>query len=362
MAESDDQDSRTEEPTEKRLSDAIEKGNTPTAREAILFGSFTSLLCVCMFMSAGPIGRLVVTLKSVFVAAGSLRLDDREGAAILLTSLLMDAAAAVLPVLVALAAGTIVASLLQSPPAAVVSRIAPQLSRISPASGWKRLYGPAGFVEFGKSLVKLIAAGAILWFVLNGQYPRFAGLLMGEPALIPEALREFSVAIIARLLGLAAALAIADLVWSRLRWRRQLRMTRQDIKDEMKQAEGDPLIKARIRSIARQRASRRMMEKLPTATMVIANPTHYAVALRYAREDGGAPIVVAKGVDYLALKIREIAAEHGIPVIEDRPLARSLYDQVEIDSQIPAEFYVAIAEIIHYLNSRGRLPRRPRPN
>jgi flagellar biosynthetic protein FlhB len=129
-------------------------------------------------------------------------------------------------------------------------------------------------------------------------------------------------------------------------------MTRQELKDEMKQAEGDPLVKARLRSLARDRARRRMMAVVPKATVVIANPTHYAVALKYDRAKGGAPVVVAKGVDLIALRIREIAARHSVPVIEDKPLARALYDAVEVDQWIPPEFYRAIAKILHFLYSR----------
>ena len=135
-------------------------------------------------------------------------------------------------------------------------------------------------------------------------------------------------------------------------------MTPDEVRREMKESEGDPLLKARIRNIARQRSSRSMLQNLPTASMVITNPTHYAVALRYDRSEGGAPVVVAKGVDHLALRIREIAAEHAVPLVENRPLARGLYEQVDVDQQIPPEFYRAVAEIIHYLNSRGRLPRQ----
>lgn len=137
-------------------------------------------------------------------------------------------------------------------------------------------------------------------------------------------------------------------------------MTHQEVKQEMKEAEGDPHLKARIRSIARQRSSRRMLDNLPAASMVITNPTHYAVALRYVRGEGGAPVVVAKGVDHMALRIREVASEHSVPLIENRPLARGLYEQVDIDEQIPPEFYRAVAEIIHYLNARGRLPKQNR--
>ena len=141
-------------------------------------------------------------------------------------------------------------------------------------------------------------------------------------------------------------LVAADLVWSRLFWSRDLRMTRQEVKDEMKQVDGDPLVKARMRSLARDRARKRMIAAVPRATFVVTNPTHYAMALRYVKEEGGAPMVIAKGQDLIALKIREIATEHSIPIIEDKLLARSLYKVVEVDKMIPPEFYKAIAEIV----------------
>src|SRR5262249_15260262 len=137
-------------------------------------------------------------------------------------------------------------------------------------------------------------------------------------------------------------------------WRRELRMTRQELKDEHKQADGDPIVKARLRSLARDRARKRMIARVPQATVIIANPTHYAIALRYVRTENHAPLVVAKGQDLIALKIREIAEKHGIPVVEDKLLARSLYDKVQIDQLIPPEFYRAVANVILYLMSRGR--------
>ena len=153
--------------------------------------------------------------------------------------------------------------------------------------------------------------------------------------------------------GSLAALVVADLLWTRLKWHFDLRMTKQEVKDEQKQAEGDPIVRARQRSLARDRARRRMMAAVPRATVVIANPTHYAVALRYVRGEEATPFVLAKGLDNLALKIREIAEAHDIPVIEDRALARSLYEAVSLDRPIPTEFYRAIAEIILYLMSRS---------
>ena len=147
-------------------------------------------------------------------------------------------------------------------------------------------------------------------------------------------------------------MVVADIVWSRIRWRTDLRMTRQELKDEFKQSEGDPLVKSRLRSLARDRARRRMIAAVPTATVVIANPTHFAIALKYDRAKGGAPVVVAKGADLIALRIREIASRHSVPIIEDKPLARALYDAVEVGQWIPPEFYRAVAKILHLLYTR----------
>jgi flagellar biosynthetic protein FlhB len=361
MAEEQDKDSRTEEPTEKRIADAISKGNVPLAREATLFGSMAAVLGTFLVLGNWSVNLLTGTLKEVMSAAGDMRLEDREAAATYITSLLAGVSAAVLPVMAMIAAGTIIASVIQNAPSVAAERITPRLSRISLLAGWTRLFGKMGLVEFVKSVIKLTVAAAIIWMALRRDLPRFVSALSADPYLLPGLMLDLAAGILVPLLILALFLAIADLVWSRFRWRRELRMTRHDVRQEMKEAEGDPLLKARIRHNARQRSSHRMLDSLSSASMVITNPTHYAVALRYTRGEGGAPVVVAKGVDHLALRIREIATEHAVPLIENRPLARSLYDQVDIDEQIPPEFYRAMAEIIHYLNSRGRLPRQARP-
>ena len=357
MAEDDDKESKTEEPTEKRISDAIEKGNVPVAREATLLGSIAAILTVITLLGSWAVVQLMATLHSALATAGTMRIDDREAAASYLVTLLRDAGLPLLPVMGIIAAGTVIASLAQNIPSAASERIKPQFSRVSPAAGWKRLFGKSGFVEFGKSVLKLAAVATILWSLFTRDLRRFISALTADPATLPDLLQDMASGTLVPLLILALLLAMADLVWSRIRWRHDLRMTHQEIKEEMKEAEGDPHIKARIRSIGRQRASQRMLEKLPQASMVITNPTHYAVALRYVRGEGGAPVVVAKGADHLALKIREIATAHKVPLVENRPLARGLYEQVQVDDQIPPEFYHAVAEIIHYLNGTGRLPR-----
>ena len=360
MADNDDKDSRTEEPTERRLSEAIEKGNVPFAREAAMFGSVSAILAACLLLGSWSTSQLTIALQSLFDNAGTLRLEDREGVARLLTSTLLAATIAVLPFMAMVAGGTIVASIMQNVPSAASDRIAPKMTRISLSSGWTRLFGRNGWIEFAKSVVKLIAVATITFFVLRSQFPGFLETLHADPVLLPGTMMDNVTHFLGVLTVTSLLLAIADLTWSRIKWRRDLRMTRHEIMEELKQSEGDPYIKARIRAIGRQRSSRRMLDKLPQASMVITNPTHFAVALRYVREEGGAPIVLAKGVDHLALKIREIAAAHDVPVVENKPLARALYEKVEVDSQIPAEFYRAVAEIIHFLNSRNRLPSHSR--
>lgn len=354
MAEQGDRESRTEQPTDKRLNEAIEKGNVPFSREAVTFGSLLALTIVCYQLLPWAAIDMAGSLGTVLSHAGEIELSDREATANLATALVVAVSSLILPIMAVLAAGTIVASLAQNVPSLVAERIKPKPSRLSPASGWSRILGKAGLIEFAKSLVKLASVSVVTTLVLRGHIDEFRMALTEDPILLPTNMLVSVSKVITVLCIFSLLLAVADITWSRVKWRRDLRMTRHEVKEEMKQAEGDPHIKARIRSVARQMSSRRMIDNVQTATMVIANPTHFAVALRYDRDQSGAPLVVAKGVDYMALKIREIAGEHRIPIIEDKPLARALYDSVPLDSQIPPEFYRAVAEIIHYLNSRRR--------
>lgn len=286
MSDTEDRESRTEEPTEKRITEAIEKGNIPFSREAVSFGSFLAITLVCMAFSDWTTRDVTIALRGIIDNAGSIRLEDREGAASYLVTVGLAIALAVLPVLAILACGSILASLLQNIPSVSSERVTPKLSRISPAAGWKRIFGRAGLVEFGKSLLKLAAAAVVTFFSIRNHLGELTRALYSDPSILPERILDMVSRIVMPLTLFSLFLALPDVTWSRIKWRKDLRMSRHDIKEEMRQAEGDPQIKARIRSIARQRASRRMAERLPTATMVIVNPTHYAVALRYVREDG----------------------------------------------------------------------------
>jgi flagellar biosynthetic protein FlhB len=169
---------------------------------------------------------------------------------------------------------------------------------------------------------------------------------------LPQRILGLCGRIISAVLVATLVVAGADLAWARIHWRRDQRMSRQEVKEEVRQSEGDRLMRARLRSLRLDRSRKRMLTAVPRATMVVVNPTHYAVALRYVRSEGGAPLVIAKGVDLIALKIREIAEENSIPIIEDKPLARSLYDVVVVDSFIPPEFYRAVAELVHLIQEK----------
>ncbi len=263
---------------------------------------------------------------------------------------------AVASLLVLLVVAGIGASAFQNLPQFVGERIRPQASRISITKGWNRLFGVQGFVEFLKSLGKLGFVVAVLCFVLSDSLQQLLTGMLTQTADYVLVIRGMAIHIVVSIVGVMVLIAGVDLVWSRFHWRQDLRMTKQEVKDELKQSEGDPIVKSRLRSLARDRARRRMMTAVPRATLVIANPTHYSIALRYVREENSAPVVLAKGTDLVALKIREIAQENNIPVFEDIALARSMYKQVSVDSVIPQQFYQAVAELIRvvYANKAKR--------
>ncbi|MFN7093555.1 MAG: flagellar type III secretion system protein FlhB, partial [Allorhizobium sp.] len=238
-------------------------------------------------------------------------------------------------------------SFAQNMPSMVLERIRPQVSRISPMKGFTRIYSMAGMVEFGKSFFKILIVSVIMYFALRGEFYAAIDAMFSDPQVILIKLEGIVRKMIVVILLATALLAAIDLAWTRHHWFTQLKMSKQEVKDEYKQAQGDPLVKSRQRSLARDRARRRMIDSVPRATLVIANPTHFAVALRYVREESDAPVVVAKGQDLIALKIREIAEANNIPVFEDPPLARSMFAQVSVDSVIPSAFYKAVAELVH---------------
>ena len=346
MSEGADKESKTEEATEKKIRDSMDKGQVPFSREAPIFASFSAILVFAVFFAQDSITRLAMFLASFLENPAAWPLATERDAVSLYTAVFLEIGRAVGVVLILLTAFGLAASLFQNVPSMVLERIRPKASRLSLTKGWSRLFGQQGLVEFLKSLAKILVVGSILIAVMRNVQAELLLGMITQPTAFGLVIRDIAVDILAIITLFTLVVAAADLVWSRFHWRKDLRMTKQEVKDELKQSDGDPIVKERLRSIARDLARQRMLTAVPTATMVIANPTHFSIALRYVREENAAPIVVAKGQDLVALKIREIAAQNGIPVFEDVALARSMYKQVSVDSMIPAQFYQAVAELV----------------
>ena len=351
MAEEPGADEKTEEPSERKLDEAIRKGNVPFSRETVTFASLLGILICLIFLAPDAVLTLSRTLSKAIEHPGSWPLTNTQDAISLLRSLVLEVAGELVPVLAVLLVAGVAAALAQNSPRLAFQRIKPDKSRLSLAKGWKRLFGTEGLVQFGIALFKFVALSLVGAIVLQAVRWDIFNTMLSHPVVLLDTLQSVLMASLAAMSVAAIAIAVADLSWSRVRWYRQQRMTREEVKNEQKQLEGDPVIKSRIRSIARDRARKRMMARVPEATVVIVNPTHYAVALRYQPDKDAAPLVLAKGLDLIALKMREIAREHGVPVVEDKSLARPLHDSVEVDQRIPPEFYRAVAKIVLFLNT-----------
>lgn len=352
MAE--DQDSRTEEATDKRLSDARGDGNVPMSREATNFSYLLAALLVIAVLGRTFLIHFSDILTGLLSNAGSIHVENGGDLELLFDVVGKSAALITAPIILAFSAAGVLAAVLQHPPVPIFKRVMPDISRLSPAKGLKRIFSMSGMFEFLKLSLRLIIIAATSTVILMYLWHDFTNAIWDDPAAILALSQKSIVALLTSLAILSFGLLVFDLPVAHVLWRRSLRMAPQEIKDERKQADGDPHIKARRRSIARSRARQRMMRAVPRATLVIANPTHFAVALRYVRSEGGAPRVVAKGQDIIALSIRRIAEENGIPVVEDKALARSLYAKVEVDQMIPVEFYKAVAEILLRLQARRK--------
>jgi len=358
MAESADKDSKTEEATEKKIRDTIEKGQMPHSKEAPILASFVAILIFTVFFAKDSVVELSTFLSTFLEKPEAWSIATELDVVNLLRIVFIEVGKAVAAMLLLLAVAGVAASVFQHAPSFVVERIVPKLSRISLREGWKRLFGVQGFAEFLKSVGKLVFALAFLTFAVSEAQHRLLLGMVTQPGAFGMVIREIAIDILLALTFAMLIIGTADIVWSRFSWHRDLRMTRQEVKDELKQSDGDPIIKSRMRSLARDRARRRMMAAVPRATLVIANPTHYSIALKYVREEDSAPVVLAKGQDLVALRIREIAAASGIPVFEDVALARSMYKQVSVDSVIPPQFYQAVAELVRIVYANKGKPRQ----
>ena len=353
MAQQADRESRTEAPTEKKILDELEKGNIPVSREASIFAAVAAMLAITSFMARDLLKSVGLTLQQLSSDPGGLLIQNSADAVSLYKTLVWEIGEPFIPVLVILLVAGLASSFLQHAPRIIFDRIQPDWKRISLINGWHRIFSARGQADFFKGVCKLLSIGIVIWTVFQSQQNAFVDIMSLDPDAIPELILITAMRLLMAVCVVTILLLAVDLLWVRMHWRKDMQMSKQEIKDEMKELEGDPLKKAKLRSLALDRRRKSMIAAVPKATLVIANPTHYAIALRYVREEGGAPMVLSKGKDLLALKIREIAERHLIPIVEDKLLARSMYDSVEVDRPIPAEFYKAVAELIHILYAKN---------
>ncbi|NQW02299.1 MAG: flagellar biosynthesis protein FlhB [Rhodospirillales bacterium] len=354
MADEDDA-SKTEDPTEKKLQDARGKGQVAQSQEvkswAVLLGGTAGLIFLAPFMANS-----VRTISRTFIESPHTIPSDFDHLRRVFADLSIEIGMVLAPLFLLLVVLAFASNVGQFGLIWSVEKISPDLKKISLLAGVKRMFSSRTIIEFLKGIAKLVIVGVVAFGLA---LPLLADLeLISQMDFIYSLDRIHTIAIYlaAGTVAVMTVIAGLDLVYQKMKHAKEMRMSKQEVKDEHKQSEGDPQIKARIRQIRADRAQNRMMASVPDADVIITNPTHYSVALQYKMEEMSAPKVVAKGVDHLAFRIREMAEDNDIPIVENPPLARALYASVEIDEEIPAEHFTAVAEVIGYvMRMRGQL-------
>ncbi len=347
MAEEGDDEDKTEEPSQKRLDEALERGDVVKSQEVSTFFGLGAITIMVAWMANGVSEGLAGPLAALIGHINDIPFDQSGLTAVYITLAKTLGSVLLLPLLVFTVAG-IVGNMVQHRIVWSLEPLVPKLSKISPAAGLGRLFSVESLVTLGKGLVKIFVVGAAMWFAVQPELKRLVGIVAAEPIGVLAITQRLAVKVMTAVMMVMAVVAGLDYLFQRQRWRQRLRMTRQEVKEEFKQQEGNPEIKQKLRQLRVSRSRRRMMAAVPSATVVVTNPTHYAVELKY--EDGmRAPRCVAKGIDALALKIREVAEKADVPIVENPPLARALHASVDIDEDIPEEHYRAVAEVVGFV-------------
>lgn len=360
MAEDSDLE-RTEQATSKRLEQAREKGDVPRSRE---------MTTAALMLVGGSVlwtlgGSLAERIKQLIVVAFSFDSNEAFNIKVIFERLsqpMADVAIMLLPIIFSMLAVAVLSPILIGGWVYAMEALMPNLGKLNPLSGVKRMFSVNSLMELVKAVLKTILISSICWLVVKHELDQLLGL--GNESLkssIPHLLWIIWVCFIS-LIGGMVFIALIDVPYQKWSYAKKLRMSRQEIKQESKDSEGDPHVKGRIRALQRAMAQRRMMSAVPTADVVVTNPTHYAVALKYTENRMKAPKVIAKGTDMIALRIRELAKENNIPIMEAPPLARALHQHTELDDEIPQALYTAVAEVLAYVfqlrmyNTQGGKP------
>lgn len=347
-SEDTDESSKTEEPTGKRLGDAREKGQVAKSREIdhwlMLFAATMAVVIFAPDLAA----KVRRTVLFLLAKPHEVTLDG-SGLPALLGHLAMQVGLALAPIVGLLIVAAVASGYLQHGFLFAPDLIRPKISKLSPLAGVKRIFSVRGLVEFGKGAIKLAVVGAFGVWLMYDDFQHLEKYIFLDLVQTLQVVLQLALKLLAGILSILAVIAALDFLYQKFNTLKQLRMTREEVREEFKQSEGDPIVKGRLRQLRLERARRRMMAEVPKSDVVITNPTHFAVALKYDQATMAAPKVTAKGTDLVAHKIKDIAIEASVPIVENPPLARALYASVEIDQEVPPEHYKAVAEVIGYV-------------
>lgn len=348
MSEADDDASKTEDPSERKLGEARGKGQIWQSKEVGHWFMFLAMVMILAFMGNGIAQGVSKAVVPFLEKIDQIPVDPGN-----VGRLLVDTSWEVLKPLIfplfILIVVSIIPTVVQTGFLFTAESIKPKLEKLNPLTGLKRIFSLASAVETGKNLIKLAIVGSIVFWILKPELSRVDQLVGLDLLDAMAELKDQTVQLLAGVLAIMLVLAAGDIAYQRFTYMKKMRMSKQDVKEEYKQAEGDPMVKMRLRQIRMERSRRRMMASVPKATVVVTNPTHYAVALQYEPDSMPAPKLVAKGADLVAKKIRELAEEHDVPIVENPPVARALFASMEIDEVIPPEHFKAVAEIISFV-------------
>jgi len=347
MAGEHDDADKTEDPTQKRLDDAIKRGDVVKSQEVSAWFVLAAAALVLLTFSGPMSTQLTAMFRGVLENSWRISADG-GGLMRLAHELSVETLAAVAIPFLLLLLAAVGGNAIQHRLVWSAEALTPKFSKISPLAGAKRLFSKQSLANFVKGLAKLAVVGTVLAMLMWPARKRLEGLISTDPAAIAPFTRSLSLELFGAVVAILALIAAVDYLFQYRQWFERQKMSLREVRDEFKEAEGDPKIKAKIRQLRMSRMRKRMMAAVPSATVVITNPTHFAVALKWER-GMAAPICVAKGQDRIALKMREVAGENNVPIVENPPLARTLHATVEIDEEVPAEHYKAVAEVIGYV-------------
>jgi flagellar biosynthetic protein FlhB len=347
MADEPDTTEKTEDPTQKRLDEALKRGDVVKSQEVNTWFIIAGATLVMSAFSGSMSSELSATMRGLIANAHNISVD---GPALprLFQKIGVEMIAAIAIPFLLLMLAALGGNLIQHRLVWSIEALAPKLSKISPAAGFKRLFSAQALANFAKGLVKLVLIGTVLTVLMWPERGRIMALERADPVTVLPLAQSLAMKLLTGVVAMMAVVAMADYLFQYRQWYERQKMSLRELKEEFKESEGDPVIKGKMKQVRNSRMRKRMIANVPKAAVIITNPTHYAVALQYER-GMEAPVCVAKGVDALALKIREVAGQHSIPIVENPPLARALHATVEVDQVIPLEHYKAVAEVIGYV-------------